>query len=220
MSSWCWKSIAIRPVVRPVALLGLIASLTIGSAEAQEFQFPNRPFGLGAVSKAASATGAEIKQTFHRAGLDYDRNAAWPTPFREMDRATYYEWFQPCLDRGWEIELTLSDACFDESGRLNRLGAAKVMQAVRHSPQDRRSVFVWGETPEIAQARIEHVQQHLQTEFGRSANLMVASTQNFPITGRGSYAESVTRAFRENLPPPVLSAQPVAGAVGDEGGGE
>lgn len=216
MSSWCGIRVSFGSAVRTVALLGFVASTTIGSVEAQNFQFPNRPFGLGAVSKSASAAGAEIKQSFDRMGLDYDRNAAWPTPFREMDRATYYEWFQPCLDRGWEIELTLSDACFEESGRLNRLGAAKVMQAVRHSPQDRRSVYVWGETAEIAQARIESVQQHLQTEFGRSANMMVASTQNFPVTGRGSYAESVTRAFKENLPPPVLNAQAVSGAVEGE----
>jgi len=117
------------------------------------------------------------------------------------------------LDRGWETELALSDACFDEAGKLNRLGAAKVVQAVRHSPQDRRSVFVWAETPEIAQARVEAVQQHVQLEFGRSANLMVVSTPNFPVTGRGSYAETVTRNFRENLPLPVLNSQAITGAV-------
>lgn len=217
MSNWRWTKTILGSVARPLAVLGLVAAFTTGSAEGQSFQFPNRPFGLGAVSKSAGNAKAEVQQTVDRMGLDYDRNAAWPTPFREMDRSTYYEWFQPCYDRGWEIELTLSDACFDESGNLNRLGQAKVLQAIRHSPQDRRSVYVWGETSEIAQSRIASVQQHVQTEFGRSANLLVASTQNFPITGRGSYAESVTRNFKENLPPPVLNAQAVAGAVGGTG---
>lgn len=215
MSCWFWSKICVGSIVRPLALLGLIVSWT-SSADGQSFQSPQRPFGLSAVSKAAKATGAEVKQTFHRMALDYDRNAAWPTPFREMDRNSYYEWFQPCYDRGWEIELSLSDACFDENGQLNRLGENKVMQAVRHSPQDRRTLFVWADSDELAQTRITSVQQHLQMEFGRSANMMVAATTNYPVTGRGSYAESVTRAFRENIPPPVLNAQSVSGSVGGE----
>ncbi len=213
MSNWCWTRVSTRSVMGQWALVGMIVTLTVSSAAGQNFQFPHRPFGLGAVSASANNAKAEVKQTADRMRLDYDRNAAWPTPFREMDRSTYYEWFQPCLDRGWETELALSDACFDEAGKLNRLGAAKVVQAVRHSPQDRRSVFVWAETPEIAQARVEAVQQHVQLEFGRSANLMVVSTPNYPVTGRGSYAETVTRNFRENLPLPVLNAQAITGAV-------
>jgi hypothetical protein len=195
-----------------VVLLTVYAS----SAAAQEFQFPQRPFGFGSVSQARSSAQADFKKSQDRFNLDFDRNAAWPTPFREMDRSTYYEWFQPCLDRGWEIELTLSDACFDESGKLNRLGAAKVMQAVRRAPTDRRNIYVWGDSAEKTQSRIASVQEHVQTEFGRSANLVVSATTNFPVTGRGSYAESITRSFQQNLPTPTINAQPVSGAVGGE----
>ncbi len=198
--------------------LGLM--LAADTTQAQSFQFPHRPFGLGAagghVSQATSAVASDGKAIFHRAGLDYSRNAAWPTPFSEMDRGSYRAMFQPCFDRGWELEATLSDACFDESGRLNRLGAAKIAQVQRHSPLDRRTVYVYGELPQVVDARLATVRQHIEVEHGRSANLLVSSTEHFPVTGRGSYGEAVTRALRDSLPTPAINAQSVSGAVGGQ----
>lgn len=200
--------------------VGLGLMLAADATQAQSFQFPQRPFGLGAangsVSQATSAVASDTKAIFHRAGLDYSRNAAWPTPFSEMDRGSYRAIFQPCFDRGWELEATLSDACFDEAGRLNRLGAAKIAQVQRHSPLDRRTVYVYGEQPQIVDARLAMVRQHIEVEHGRSANLLVSSTGHFPVTGRGSYGEAVTRALRDSLPTPAINGQSVSGAVGGE----
>lgn len=200
--------------------VGLGLMLAADFAQGQSFQFPHRPFGLGAaggsVSQATSAVASDTKAIFHRVGLDYSRNAAWPTPFSELDRASYRAMFQPCFDRGWELEASLSDACFDESGRLNRLGAAKIAQIQRHSPLDRRTVYVYGEQPQVVDARLTIVRQHIEVEHGRSANLLVASTEHFPVTGRGSYGEAVTRALRDSLPTPAINAQSVSGAVGGQ----
>lgn len=202
--------------------MGLVLAANIAQAQSA-FQFPNRPFGLGSVSsmgggvtQAATSLASDSKAIFHRAGLDYSRNAAWPTPFSQMDRGSYRAFFQPCLDRGWELEATLSDACFDENGSLNRLGAAKIAQIQRHAPLDRRTVYVFGEQPQLIDARMEIVRQHIQVEHGRSANLLVSATEHFPVTGRGSYGEAVTRALRDSLPPPTINAQSVSGAVGGQ----
>jgi len=194
--------------------------LAVDSALGQGFQFPHRPFGLGTVggnaSQAGSAVVSDGKAIFHRAGLDYSRNTAWPTPFSDMDRASYRAMFQPCFDRGWELEATLSDACFDDSGRLNRMGAAKIAQIQRHSPLDRRTVYVYSDQPQVVDARLAMVRQHIELEHGRSANLLVASTEHFPVTGRGSYSEAVTRALRDSLPTPAINAQSVGGAIGGQ----
>jgi hypothetical protein len=193
----------------------------VSTSEGQTFQFPNRPFGISSAPFQAAvapihAASAEAASVRHRFWLDYDRNAAWPVPFNEMDRETYHAWFRPCIERGWELEQTLSDACFDSAGYLNSMGIHKVTQAMRSAPSDHRVVYVYALSEQVAAARAEAVRQHLQVEFGRSANLMVNTTRNFPVTGRGSYAEAVTRAFQENLPPPVLNAQAISGAVGGE----
>jgi hypothetical protein len=145
--------------------------------------------------------------------LDYDRNNAWPGAFNQIDQATYRAWFQPCLDRGWEIELTLSEACFDQAGQLNNLGAAKVAQAVHRSPSDRRQLYVHATSSTVAEARVENVRKFLQVEYGKSANLVVSATENLPITGRGGYSEAVTRSFQTNMPKPVLNVTGVSGAI-------
>lgn len=182
--------------------------------------------GSAGCSSCRTAFGAQSAQGDRHSDLhafqdrwdkDYDRNVAWPVPFQMTDRQVYRNYFKPCYDRGWEIEHTLSDACFDsKTGRLNRLGAAKITQVVQAAPKNRKTIFVHqNASPLMASNRVAAVEEFVQYEFGRSAGVAVAVTNNFPTTGAGSYAEAITRSFHSNLPKPQLKTQTVSGAIGN-----
>lgn len=165
--------------------------------------------------------GGGMRSFLDRSRLDYQRNVAWPHPFVHADRASYKGFIQPCIDRGWEIQNTLSEDCFDgQSGRLNRLGAAKIRNVVHAAPLHRRSVFVYGANgSDLVQARIKEVQSYLTYEFGRSNNVTVLATANYPHGGRGIYAEHMIPKYFEAIPNPALNAQSVSSAVSGGGGG-
>lgn len=167
----------------------------------------------------SSSYGSALQSDWHafknRFKLDTDRNEAWPHPFLATDRQAYRDMWRPCYDRGWEIEHTLSNECFDaETGELNRMGAAKVAQLVQAAPKNRKTLFIHqGGSAELAAARLDLVQKYIQVEYGRQAGVMVATTENFPVTGRGTYAELITRQWQTSLPRPALSGNSVSSAI-------
>jgi len=201
--------------IASIALLFAVACSFGSFATAQSCSTCDPTSVAGGHSHASGNAKSDWQAFRNRANLDYSRNAAWPAPFNTVDRQTYRAMFQPCFDRGWEIEHTLSDACFDATtGKLNNLGAAKVAQVVQAAPSHRKMIYVHQSSSEFAASnRMTAVLDYVQYEFGRSAGIQLAVTKNFPVTGRGSYAESITRQFQENLPPPVLQAQTVSGAL-------
>lgn len=170
----------------------------------------------GAVASSTSSLHSDWESFKRRFHLDTERNEAWPHPFVGPDRQAYREMFRPCYDRGWEIEHSLSDACFDaETGELNRLGAAKVAQMVRSAPANRKTLFVYqSKSPDVARHRVDLVRNYIQAEYGRSAGIAVATTRNYPETGSGTYAETISRQWQRSLPSPTLRVQSVSGAVG------
>lgn len=202
----------------------LAVSFMAGQSAMAQCDSPACGSGTSSCDGSTQAFGSTVQADWdafkQRFKLDSDRNAAWPHPFLAADRQAYRDMFKPCYDRGWEIEHTLSDACFDnETGRINRLGAAKVAQLVHTAPNNRKTLFVHqSDSAELAASRMKQVETYIREEFGRSAGVSVAVTQNFPVTGHGTYAENVSRQWHANLPKPVLQASSVSSAVG--GGGQ
>jgi len=170
---------------------------------------------LSTLGSGMNQMRSSFKSVVARARLDYNRNAAWPQPFLDADRAAYQGFIQPCIDRGWEIQNTLSDDCFDgRTGRLNRMGAAKIRDVVHAAPLSRKSVFVYSSgAKELVDARVKEVKSYLQYEFGRSNNVNVAVTKSFPHGGRGIYAENMVPKYYDALPKPALNGDSVSSAV-------
>lgn len=188
------------------------------SAQTQDIPAPEAECN-SCSSSSLSSFGSSVQSDWdafkRRFKLDTDRNEAWPHPFLTADRAAYRAMWAPCYDRGWEIEHTLSGACFDdETGKLNRLGAAKIAQLVHTAPSNRKTLFIHqNQSSELAQSRLSQVENYIRQEYGRSAGVAVAVTRNFPVTGSGAYAENISRQWQSNLPRPVLQASSVTNAV-------
>lgn len=186
------------------------------SANSQTSFFGNTSkLSFSSLSSSMNNARHSFKSVISRARLDYNRNAAWPQPFVIADRAAYKGFIQPCINRGWEIQNTLSDDCFDgRTGRLNRMGAARIRDVVHAAPVSRKSVFVYSSGPKnLVEARVKEVQSYLIYEFGRSNGVSVAVTRNFPHGGRGIYAENMVPKYYDALPTPALNGDSVSSAI-------
>src|SRR5262245_9324022 len=67
--------------------------------------------------------GGGFQQWWHRCGVDWHRNNAWPEPFLSADKMAVRAPYCIQIDNGWKMQNTIGSFLFDrESQRINKDG--------------------------------------------------------------------------------------------------
>lgn len=167
----------------------------------------------------AQADWATMKAKWHcfwdRVHLDWHRNNAWPEPFAQVDQQTVRAPLAVMVDRGWQLQNTITDELFDvETQHLTRAGELKVRWILTQMPSHRRDIFVLrGATPEITELRLQSV-EHTASEVATSGPAMIAVTDIVPRGGSASAHERISVSFESSAPPPRLPEMQAAEGSG------
>jgi hypothetical protein len=173
--------------------------------------------GFGAALLLTSSANADWHEFWHRVGVDFHRNNAWPEPFLSADREVTREYFRIQVNNGWRMQNTIGRWFFDdETNQLNEAGEIKLRQVATQHPVHRRTVFVlMGTTPDVTAKRVESVQQSLAKMLPEGPVPQVLLTDVDLEGGAGAYYDKVNTAYNSSIPSPRLSA----GSGGGSGGG-
>ena len=176
-------------------------------------------FGAALFLSAASAH-ADWHEFWHRVGVDFHRNNAWPEPFQSADRQIAREYFRIQVNNGWRMQNTIGRWFFDEeTNQLNQAGEIKLRQVATQSPVHRRTVFVlMGTTPDVTARRVDSVQQTLARMLPDGPIPQVLLTDVDLEGGSGEYYDRVNSAYNNSVPSPRLSAGG-GGSTGSGGAG-
>lgn len=165
---------------------------------------------LGLVTAEADAGWHTMKAKWHmfwdRVELDWKRNNAWPEPFNMVDQRATRAPFTIMVDKGWQLQNTISNPLFDsETQQLTEAGRLKVQWILTQMPLQRRNVFVLrGDSEEITQLRLQSVQEAAVSFVGDQGASMVSLTDIVPRGGSGAYFERVQKGYETTSPPPQL----------------
>ncbi len=148
------------------------------------------------------------------------RNQAWPKPFNCASRQLYFSMWEQMIDQGFEEQCVLSSSHFNqETNELNSFGNHAVAGIMQNMPTVRRKVFIHQDVNEsVNQARMQTVQNTINTFYGNSGPADVAFSNKTPVTLRGTTAEGIFKLSGENQPTPVIaisSGETVGSAVGN-----
>lgn len=164
--------------------------------------------GFGAALLFVSSAHADWHEFWHRVGVDFHRNNAWPEPFQSADRQVAREYFRIQTNNGWRMQNTVGKWFYDEeTNQLNAAGEAKVRNIVTQSPVHRRTVFVlMGNTPDVTARRVESVQQTLAKILPEGPVPQVLLTDVDLEGGSGEYYNKINSAYNSSIPSPRLSS--------------
>jgi hypothetical protein len=171
-------------------------------------------FGLTLVVSVTSGTARgdwqSMKAKWHcfwdRVHLDWHRNNAWPEPFVHVDRQATRAPIDVMVDKGWQLQNTISHQLFDqETQELTRAGELKVQWILTQMTPRRRTVFVMrGPTEAITQVRVQSVEKAAEQVAGDMAAHWIALTDIMPREGSGAYYERVNIGYESSTPVPRL----------------
>ena len=175
--------------------------------------------GFGAALLLTTSANADWNDFWHRVGVDFHRNNAWPEPFLSADREVTREYFRIQVNNGWRMQNTIGRWFFDEeTNQINQAGEIKLRQVATQSPVHRRTVFVlMGQTPDVTAKRVESVQQTLAKILPEGPVPQVLLTDVELEGGQGAYYDRVNSAYNSSIPAPRLSG---GGGGGSSGGGK
>ncbi|QDV47032.1 hypothetical protein Enr13x_69410 [Stieleria neptunia] len=150
---------------------------------------------------------------WHKVGVGYERNNAWPDPFNEMDAMAVITPFEAMKQNGWVLHNTIGPHQFrDGDGALKTSGQETVAWIARQAPASRRQVYVVrAATADETEARVASVREILSQFQGPGPQPTVAVTDRVPPTASGAWATKVNRAWLEELAPPKLPSSSAAG---------
>ena len=177
--------------------------------------------GFGAALLLSASANADWHEFWHRVGVDFHRNNAWPEPFQSADRQVTREYFRLMVNNGWRMENTVGTWFFDEeSNTLNQAGEIKLRHIVTQNPVHRRTVFVlMGQTPDVTAKRVESVQQTVAKILPEGPVPQILLTDVDLQGGSGEYYDKVNSAFNKSIPAPRLGGSSGGGSGGSSGGG-
>ncbi len=162
----------------------------------------------------AQAGWPEFKAHIHafmsRSKLDFERNHAWPEPFRYADRMAVRDHWTPYVNRGWQIENTLTSYHFDDDTlALNAAGQSKLYWIMTNAPPERRMIFVVQDRDgRVTESRVDLVQQAV-TQLTPSGSLPAVIRTTLEPTGivhTGDYQDRLYKSVRENAIVPSMQA--------------
>lgn len=173
-----------------------------------------------AATLCVSQASAGWHEFWHRFGLDYARNAAYPEPFNTADKQLVRQHFEITEANGWRLQNTVGDYLFDEhTNTLNRAGQIKINWILKNAPMHRRAVFVLkGDSPLATQQRVAAVQEYLAQTVTDQPLPPVSLTEHEVEGVPGEYMNEVSKKYWETVPPPRLPAASTGGS-GSSGGG-
>ena len=180
--------------------------------------------GFAAAVLTVTSAHADWHEFWHRVGVDFHRNNAWPEPFVSADRQVTREYFRIQVNNGWRLQNTVGKWFYDEeTNALNQAGEIKLRQIVTQSPVHRRTVFVlMGTSPDITAKRVESVQQTLAKILPDGPVPQVLLTDVDLEGGSGEYYDRVNSAYNSSIPAPRLSGDSSGSGSGSgkSGGGK
>ena len=140
------------------------------------------------------------KDFWHRVSLDWHRNNCWPDPFCYEDREAVRAPLAAMVNKGWQLQNTLSNHHFDpQTHHLTRSAQLKIEAILTQSPPQRRTIFVVRSIDhDITAARIDAVQESLTRMLPQGGLPPVVESENVPI---GSSADSIYAMLRKFEPP-------------------
>jgi hypothetical protein len=141
-----------------------------------------------------------------RVHLDWHRNNAWPEPFVYVDRQATRVPIGVMVDKGWQLQNTISNQLFDaETQELTRAGELKVQWILTQMTPRRRTVFVMrGPTEAITEVRVRSVEKAAEQVVGDMAAHGIVLTDTAPRDGSGAYYERVNVGYESSTPVPRL----------------
>ncbi len=169
------------------------------------------------VSGSVSAS-ADWNSFWHRFHVDYQRNNAWPHPFREMDAMQTRSPFEVQKMNGWRLNNTISHELFREGdGALTYAGQRQLVQITTNVPPEHRAVFVVrGANQAETDARVAAVKNSLERmNHGEESIPQIMVIDRAPATSSGALASAINRAWMEELPAPKLPADEGPSVSGD-----
>jgi hypothetical protein len=176
--------------------------------------------GFGAALMLTASANADWHEFWHRVGVDFHRNNAWPEPFSSADRVIGREYFRLQANNGWRMQNTIGHWFFnDDTNQLNEAGEIKLRQVATQSPVHRRTVFVlMGPTPDVTAKRVESVQQSLAKMLPEGPVPQVLLTDVELEGGSGVYYDKIQSAYNQSIPAPRLTSGGSGGSGGGSGG--
>ncbi|KAA5544594.1 hypothetical protein FYK55_09780 [Roseiconus nitratireducens] len=152
---------------------------------------------------------------WHKVGVGYHRNNAWPDPFNEMDAMAVITPFETMKVNGWRLHNTIGAEQFRNSdGALLTAGQERLRWIATQAPPNRRQVFVLrGRTPDQTDARIASVKEALDRFNIRGPAPEIAIIDREPPTAPGNWATQINRTWLQQLPSPKLPGTSAAGTA-------
>lgn len=140
-------------------------------------------------------------------GMSYARNKAWPQPWLHKDQAMVRATFDPMVERGWQMQNTLTPDHFDlENGQLNAAGVSKVKNILRNSPRTHQTIFVFADRDDsTGPQRVRAIETQLRQWMPENEAPAVVQSYAKPRGVTGSYADAISRKFEQALPTPQLT---------------
>jgi hypothetical protein len=160
--------------------------------------------GFGGHHQARKERREEWKQEAEKIRA---RNDAWPKPFACHDRMAYFAVWDPMINQGYASHCILSQDHFQpENNELNEAGKRKIASIMQNLPTERRQLWIVRDpTSSISQARLENVNEIVQTFYGQSAlHTTIAFTDRQPATISGGQADAISKRQLEGMPVPVI----------------
>lgn len=159
------------------------------------------------VFATASTSNADWHSFWHRFNVDYQRNNAWPHPFREVAAAQTRAPFEVQRLNGWQLHNTLNHGLFrDGDGQLSYAGQQQIQYIMTAAPVQHRTLFVVRAPNAVeTDARVASVRNSL--ERYQVANDPVPSVMiidRAPATYSGARASAINRAWLQAMPTPEL----------------
>jgi hypothetical protein len=159
------------------------------------------------VVATTSTSNADWHSFWHRFHVDYERNNAWPHPFREVAAAQTRAPFEVQRQNGWQLHNTISHGLFRAGdGQLSYAGQQQLQNILTAVPPQHRTVFVVrGASQAETEARLTSVRGSLERFTVAGAAIpQVVLIDRAPATSSGQLASAINRAWIENLPTPEL----------------
>ncbi|QDU94995.1 hypothetical protein [Lignipirellula cremea] len=165
-----------------------------------------------------SVASADWYSFWERSKLDFHRNTSWPHPFQEQEREAVRAPFRTMVNKGWQVEHTLTDWYFNqETQQLTPAGEMR-LRYLLSTPEQRRAVFVLqAPSREMTAIRVDSVQQSIARLQPEGQLPPVYETQLSPHVWPGSNIDLLSRKFYAGQPAPKLQAGSGGGAGGGSG---
>jgi hypothetical protein len=164
---------------------------------------------------ACGSARAGWHEFWERFDLDWHRMNAWPEPFLTTDRQLERAPFCVMVNKGWQLQNTISDFHFNpETQELTRSGELKLQGILNDSPPPRRTtIFVLrGRTDDVTTARIASVQQAMSRISPQGPLPDVVQSGITPRSWPADYVDDINNKMIKSRPAPVLPASAGGGS--------